>query len=56
MRSILFSFDKIKKVAEKGATGDATTRNLNILILEMGKPKDKPVETRLAIPKNLKRN
>ena len=48
-RARLEEFTK-NKVAEKEAAGDTTTRSPNMLILELGKPKDKPVETRLASP------
>ena len=39
-----------KKVTEKNAVGDITPSSSNRLILELAKPKDKPVETRLASP------
>ena len=37
-----------RKIAEKKAAGDTTTSSTNRIILELSKPKDTPVETRLA--------
>ena len=37
-----------RKISEKMAAGDTTTSSTNRIILELSKPKDTPVETRLA--------